>query len=129
MDFDRDLLSIGSKLVEYCRTGQEMRGLDELYSPKAVSVEALAMPGADSRETHGIDAIKGKHDWWNSAHTTNEAKVEGPFVHGADQFALIFDIDVTNKMTNQRVQTREVGVYTVEDSKIVREDFFYASPA
>ena len=44
---------------------------------------------------------------------------------GEDRFALIFDMDVTNRETGQRMQMREVGLYTVADGKIVREEFFY----
>ena len=39
--------------------------------------------------------------------------------------ALIFDMDVTNKESGQRMQMREVGVYTVKNGKILREEFFY----
>ena len=37
-------------------------------------------------------------------------------------------MDVTPKMTGQRVSMVEVGVYTVEDGKIVREEFYYNAP-
>ena len=54
-------------------------------------------------------------------------QVDGPFV-GDLQFAVRFHMDVTPKMTGQRVSMVEVGVYTVEDGKIVREEFYYNAP-
>ena len=123
--FDDKLKSVGEKLVGYCREGKEAQALAELYAPNAVSVEALAMPGADSPETPGLEAIKGKHDWWFGAHEVHSSKADGPYFHGANRFGVIFDIDVTAKESGQRMQMRELGVYTVEDGKIVREEFYY----
>jgi hypothetical protein len=41
------------------------------------------------------------------------------------QFAVHFTFDVTPKATGHRTTLEEVGVYTVKDSKIIREQFFY----
>jgi hypothetical protein len=77
--FPDELTSVAGKLVEYCKTGQEAKGLDELYDPNAVSVEAADM-GGTGRETKGIDGIKGKHEWWNGAHEIHSSTAEGPFL-------------------------------------------------
>jgi len=37
--------------------------------------------------------------------------------------AVQYDIDVTDKESKKRIQMSEVGVYTVKDGKIVREEF------
>jgi hypothetical protein len=34
-----------------------------------------------------------------------------------------FDIDVTEKASNKRMQMSEVGIYTVKDGKVAREEF------
>jgi hypothetical protein len=114
------------RLVAHCRNGTEMQGLEELYDPAAVSVEAMPMPGTGSAEVSGVEGIKGKHQWWNANFTVNEQKVEGPFPHGDDRFAVIFEMDITNKESGERNRMREVAVYTVDGGgKIVREEFFY----
>ncbi len=118
------LNEIGHELVAGCREGRERANLDRLYAPGAVSVEAADIGGG--RESAGIAAIHGKHEWWQNAHTIHGTSVEGPFMHGDDRFAVMFDMDVTNKESGQRMQMREVGVYHVADGKIVREEFFYA---
>jgi ketosteroid isomerase-like protein len=117
------LKDIAEALVDGCRTGKERANLDRLYHPDAVSVEAADYSG-QGRETAGLDGIKGKHDWWDSAMEVHSAEVEGPFLHGDDRFAVIFDIDATDKTSGQRMPMREVAVYHVADGRIVREEFF-----
>jgi ketosteroid isomerase-like protein len=43
-----------------------------------------------------------------------------------DRFAVRFTYDVTNKGSGQRFTMDEVGLFTVKDGKIVREEFFYS---
>ncbi len=123
--FDEGLMKTANTLVAYCREGKEAQGLNELYAPEAVSVEAADMGGTGA-ETKGLDGIKGKHEWWFGAHEVHGGNVEGPFFHGGDRFGVIFEMDVTNKESGQRMQMKELGVYTVKDGKIVREEFYYS---
>ena len=122
--FPDQLTGTATRLAECCNNHQELEALNTLYDADCVSVEAAAM-GDGSRETKGLAGIRGKHDWWYGAHDVHKATAEGPFLFGDDRFALIFDMDVTNKESGQRMQMREVGVYTVKNGKIVREEFFY----
>lgn len=117
------LTEIAHKLVAGCREHREIENLHRLYAPDAVSVEAADMGGG--REVVGIEAILGKHAWWDANAEMHGGSVEGPFPHGDDRFAVIFDMDVTMKVTGQRSQMREVAVYHVAGGKIVREEFFY----
>ena len=55
-------------------------------------------------------------------HEVYQAKVSGPFV-ARDRFVVQFDIDVTDKTSQDRMRASEVGIYTVNDGKIVREEF------
>ena len=125
--FNEKLVATAKKLTEYCQTGQEDKGLDELYASDCVSVEALDMPGGPmGREAQGLDAIRAKHQWWYENNETHSTTAEGPFLHGEDTFSVIFEMDVTDKASGQRMQSKEVGLYTVNaDGKIIREAFFY----
>lgn len=116
------LSEIAAALVEGCRTGQTMDNLGKLYADNAVSVEAQDNDGK-GRETVGLDGIRGKHTWWDENATMHSATVDGPFLHGPDRFAVTFSMDVT--MFGERSQMSEVAIYTVQDGKIVREEFFY----
>jgi ketosteroid isomerase-like protein len=118
-------LEIANELVADCREGRERANFDRLYAADAVSVEAADMGGG--RETQGLAAIHGKHDWWEGAFTLHGLTVEGPFTHGEESFAVIFGMDTEDKATGERRNDREVGIYHVKDGKIVREEFFYAT--
>jgi hypothetical protein len=87
-----------------------------------VSVEpAERKPGA-GLETAGKAPVIQKSADWAEAHEIHSASVEGPYV-SAGKFAVIFNFDITNKASGQRISLREVGVYTTQDGKIVREEF------
>jgi ketosteroid isomerase-like protein len=116
---------IANELVAGCRQNRTRENLDRLYAPDAVSVEPMDMGGG--RETVGLQSIHGKHDWWDASFTMHGGSVEGPFLHGDDRFAVIFEMDTTENATGRRSQGREVGIYHVRDGKIVREEFYYST--
>ena len=67
-----------------------------------------------------------KAEWWVANHTVHSATVTGPFIGlRPDQFVVMFDIDMTAKESGQRSRLAEVGLYTVKDGKVVREEFLY----
>lgn len=118
-----DLMTLANALVEGCRSGQEVANLDKLYAQEAVSVEAFDM--GMGRETHGLEGIKGKHAWWDSAHEMTGGEVIGPFPHGEDRFAVLFKAQGIEKESGKAFDMEEIAVYHVADGKIVREEFFY----
>ena len=121
------LKTTAEALVAHCRNSTEAEGLKTLYAEDAKSVEAMAMPGADSAEVQGIEAIKGKHAWWDANFEVHDASVEGPMYHGEDRFSVIFGMDTTNKESGERSQMKEVAIYSINDAgKIAKEEFFYA---
>jgi ketosteroid isomerase-like protein len=119
-------MTVGKKLVELCRQGKTTEALDQLYSPKIVSIEAMSGPDMPAR-MEGIEAIKGKNDWWLKNHEIHGAEAEGPWPNG-DRFIVRFKFDVTSKagpMAGKRMTLDETGLYTVKDGKITQEEFFY----
>jgi ketosteroid isomerase-like protein len=112
---------VATKLVDYCRKGEWMKAVDDLYADDIVSVEARAMENMPA-EMRGIDQVRGKTEWWGKNFEVHSAKVGGPFV-ARDTFVVQFDIDVTDKASNKRMQMSEVGIYTVKDGKVAREEF------
>ena len=85
------------------------------------------MPGQSSAEAVGLDAIRGKHEWWYGAHDVHSSEAQGPYIHGDNRFSVIFNMDVTNKESGERSQMQEVGQYYVnEQGQIFREEFSYA---
>jgi hypothetical protein len=78
--------------------------------------------GGGSPETRGKEGVRGKIDWWVNAMEVHSFDAKGPFV-GHDRFVVQYDADVTDKNSKERRKLSEVGVYTVKDGKIVREEF------
>ncbi|MEM0989962.1 MAG: nuclear transport factor 2 family protein [Pseudomonadota bacterium] len=126
--FDETLSQIAGALVEHCRNGTEDEGLATLYSADVVSVEAMTMPGGMDRTSTGMDALKAKHAWWEANAEVHSSSVEGPFLFEPDRFAVIFEMDVTMEQMGGRFEAKEVGIFTVADGKIVREEFYYTPP-
>jgi hypothetical protein len=114
---------VANTLVKLCSEGKFEEAGKALYSSDIVSVEAGAPPG-QSRESKGIEAVKAKGEWWVANHEVHSSVVEGPLIAGS-HFAVVFKLDVTFKPENKRFQMEEIGVYEVQDGKIVREEFFY----
>jgi len=112
---------IANKLVELCRKNAWMKAIDTLYDKDIVSVEARGMDG-ESLEKRGIDQVRGKTEWWLQNMEMHSVKVSGPFV-AHDHFVVQYDINVTNKASKERMQMSEVGVYTVKEGKVLREEF------
>jgi hypothetical protein len=118
-----DTAQVGKQLVELCRKGEFHTCLETLYGKNVVSVEPMAMNNMPA-EAKGIQAVLAKNKWFMDNHTIHSAKVHGPFV-ARNQFIVQFEMDVTDKPTGKRAPMAEAGIYTVEDGKIVREEFFY----
>jgi len=112
---------VAQKVVELTRKQAWREALDTLYADDIVSVEAWGM-GGESPEKRGIEAVRGKTEWWTQNMEVHSVKVGGPFVTH-DRFVVQYDIDVTDKNSKKRMQMSEVGVYTVKDGKIAREEF------
>ena len=112
---------VAEKVVELVRQQAWYKALDTLYDKDIVSVEASASEG-ESAEKRGIDQVRGKIDWWLNAMDVHSFTAKGPFV-AHDRFVVQYDADVTEKNSKKRFQLSEVGVYTVKNGKIVREEF------
>jgi SnoaL-like domain len=113
------LETVARKFVEMCNAGKNFDVMRSMYSPDIVSVEG------DGKETIGQQAVIKKSEDWVSDKTFNGEKVLGPYFNGPNQFAVHFTLDVTPKDTGKRISLTEVGVYTVKNDKITREQFFY----
>jgi len=125
--FNEKLVATAKQLTAYCQSGDEAKALNELYAQDCVSVEALDMPGGPmGREAEGLEALRAKHDWWFANNEVHSSSAEGPFLHGDNSFSLIFEMDVTDKNSGERIQMKEVAQYTTNsDGKVIREEFYY----
>ena len=91
---------------------------------EAARIEAEAIPQI-GKVQKGIEAIKGKNRQWFENSQIHGLEVNGPFPNG-DQFIVHFTYDVTPKQSGKRMTMSEMGLYTVRDGKIAKEEFFYS---
>ena len=119
---------VGQGICDLCREGKNLEAVNKYYADDVVSVEAAAF-GDMPRTMKGIEAVRGKHHWWEENNEVHSADVQGPFPHGDEKFAALHSYETTFKPTGQRNTMTEVAVYTVKDGKVTREEFFYAMPS
>lgn len=106
---------VGKSLVELFNAGKAEE-VEKLWHHKKIeSIEA------DGSVFLGRKGITEKNVWWYGNFEVHSGRAEGPFV-GATGFVVHFTIDCTPK-GGARMTSREVGVYTVEKGKIIREEF------
>jgi hypothetical protein len=111
--------TVAGRFVELCSQGKNFDVMRTMYAPNIVSVEG------DGAETAGQGPVIRKSEVWQENNAIHSERVRGPYFNGPDEFAVHFTFDVTRKATGKRVTLEEVGVYTVNDDKITREQFFY----
>jgi hypothetical protein len=111
---------IGRELVAMFNAHAPEREIwDKLFSAGVVSIEGNGMAWT------GLKAVEAKGAEWLAQHTVHGAGAEGPYV-GATGFAVKFRMDVEVKATGQRITMEEIGVYTVKNGKVIREEFMYS---
>ena len=120
------ILDLGKKMVESVNAGREseQQFVDEFYSEDIVSIEGLGTDESHG-QLEGIEAIRNKHNWWYDNNDVHGTEATGPYIgHRDDQFILRFVMDMTPK-GGERMQMDEVATFTVEDGKIVEEEYLY----
>lgn len=118
-------IEVGQRLIALTTADKDAQALDELYADNVVSVEADGSDGTPD-VFEGIEAVREKHAWWNSVAAMHEVTAEGPYAAADDnQLAIKFCMDVTmmdpETEKPNRAQMTEMGIFTVENGKIVRE--------
>ncbi|MGZ5181977.1 MAG: SnoaL-like domain-containing protein [Ramlibacter sp.] len=114
---------IAQEFTRLCKEGKFEEAGQRFWSDRIVSLEPMDGPMARSE---GL-AVKAKGDWWYQNHEVHSAVTDGPYVHG-NQFAVKFTMDLTPKTgerAGQRLHMEEIGLYTVQDDRIVEERFFF----
>lgn len=117
-------IAIGQDLVAMFNRGEFQQIEEKYWSPGIESIEGLGV----HMGWRGRKAVEEKGAAWMADHIIHGATAEGPFV-GSSGFAVRFRMDVETKSAGKREMMDEVGVYTVHNGKIIREEFMYFVPA
>jgi len=115
---------VANRLVTLCREGNYQQAITELYSPDIVSVEA---EGAPDRIVKGLAGIAEKGKKFESMiEKVNKSVVSDPIV-AENFFSCAMLMNVQMKGMPMAIDMDEICVYTVNEGKIVREEFFYTA--
>ena len=115
---------IAQDLANLCRSGNFLEAMEKYYDDEIESVEPMGPEPVSA----GLDAVRAKSQWWMENFEVHGVEISGPFVNENTQsFAVGFLLDATNKQTGERRTMNEIGVYVVEDEKIIEEQFLTLS--
>lgn len=116
---------VAARLVELCRANKHQQAIEELYHKDIVSVEPEGMPNRIVQGLAGI-AEKGKK-FEAMIESFNSSSVSDPIV-AENFFSCNMLMNVNMKGVPVPIDMDEICVYTVNDGKIVKEEFFYTPP-
>ena len=119
--------TVAGKFIELCKQGKHFEVMRTMYAPEMVSVEG------NGKETVGKDPVIRKSEVWQAGVTIHSQDLRGAFFCGdanasSGRFAVYTALEFTPKAGGERIRHEEVGLYTVKNDKITREEFFYIGP-
>ena len=116
--------TVAGRFVELVNQGKHFEVMRTMYAPEMVSVEA------NGREYVGKEVVIHKSEVFQGDNNILSQDLRGPFFLGdpnanSGRFAVYTSIDFAPKAGGERVTHEEVGLYTVTNDAITREEFFY----
>ena len=119
--------TVAGKFMELCKQGKHFEVMRTMYVPEMVSVEG------DGKETVGKEAVIHKSEVFQGNNAITGQDLRGPFYcgdanAGSGKFAVYTSITFTPKAGGGQRTHEEVGLYTVKNDMITREEFFYDGP-
>jgi hypothetical protein len=116
--------TVALRFVELCNLGKHFEVMRTMYAPEMVSVEG------DGTETVGKEPVIRKSEVFQGSNAILSQEIRGAFFCGdptasSGRFAVYTSIGFAPKAGGDRVTHEEVGLYTVRDGLITREEFFY----
>ena len=120
-----DIVDVAKGCIALWNAGNHPEAYRRFYAEDAVKVEPTSL-GDYGNEIHGRDALIAHEDMiQGDIAIVNEVMIsEGPFI-GASGFSVIIKSDFTLNDSGIRFIFREVGIFTVVDGKITREEYLY----
>ena len=124
-DHTRSIKVLAYALIDCWNAMDFHRAYQNYYHEDAVKVEPTAI-GDYPNEIRGLAQLMAQEDSiQQDIMETHQIHVaEGPFI-GASGFSVVIKSDFTHRATGTRHIFREVGVFTVEEGKVRREEYLY----
>ena len=116
--------TVARKFKELCQQGKHFEVMRTMHSPDMVSVEG------NGKEYVGKEVVIHKSEVFQGNNDILSQDLRGPFFLGdakasSGRFGVYTSIDFAPKAGGARMTHEEVGLYTVKNDTITREEFFY----
>ena len=126
MSKHQEYIEIAKGCIALWNQNKYREAYERYYADNATKVEPLAWGEQHANQVSGAADMADHEEWlaeeW--VDINNIAIAEGPFI-GANGFSVVIRGDYTMKKSGERHIFREVGVFVVENGKIVREEYMY----
>lgn len=114
------VFEVANSVTAMIRAGApEARIWDRWFHPGFTSIEGNGL------QWRGREAVAERVLAFHRDNTIAACEITGPLV-GGSSFAVRYTSDIVHNATGARVTLDEIGVYTVEDGRVIREEFMYA---
>jgi ketosteroid isomerase-like protein len=121
-----DIHEIAERCIGYWEAREWFEAFEKLYSNDAVNVEPTNWHDRAS-VVAGKEAIIEKYRWVTEQLLIEHSiKCSEPYFFGGDRFIVSMENEVTPRQTGKRIRFTEVGLYTVKDGRVIKEEFFYS---
>ena len=119
--------TVADQFMDLCSQGKHFEFMRARYAPEMVSVEG------DGREFRGKDEVIHKSEVFQGNNTIHSQDLRGPFFMGdadadSGRFGVYTSIEFSPKSGGPHQTHEEVGLYTVKNDVVTREEFFYEGP-
>ena len=116
--------TVAGKFMELCKQGKHFDVMRTMYAPEMVSVEG------NGKESVGKEPVIRKSEVFQGNNNILSQDLRGPFFCGdadasSGKFAVYTSIEFSPKAGGARQKHDEVGLYTVKNDIVTREEFFY----
>ena len=116
--------TVAEKFMELCSQGKHFEFMHAMYAPDMASVEG------DGTQTIGKEPVIRKSEVFQGNNAIHSQDLRGPFFCGdanasSGRFGVYSSIAFSPKAGGKRVTHEEVGLYTVKNDMVTREEFFY----
>lgn len=113
---------VANRLIELCNQGKWEQAQKELYADNCVSIECPA--GKEQQKAEGMEAIRAKGQEWGASIEEMHGMSIDDLIVIDNHFTFRQSIDATYKGAG-RHKMQEISLFTVQDGKVVQEQFFY----
>ena len=121
----QEIIELAHSCISLWNQNKYREAYNKYYSADAKKVEPISW-GTFNSEVQGSESMADHEEWLTEEwlNINSVSIVDGPFI-GGNGFSVVIKSDFTMKKNNERHIFREIGVFEVNQGKIVREEYMY----